>query len=53
MCSKSDIEKLWFIYKTQGDPKGVSINKFCVIKNVPLQSLQRLLPKDPEENFPQ
>ena len=34
MCSESDFEKLWFMYKTQGEPKGVSINKFCVINNV-------------------
>ena len=25
MCSESDFEKLWFMYKTQGEPKGVSI----------------------------
>ena len=55
MCSESDFEKLWFMYKTQGEPKGVSINKFCVINNLcdkqcPLQSLQRLVPEDPEES---
>lgn len=34
MYSESDSEKLWFIYKTQGEPKGVSINKFCMINNL-------------------
>ena len=34
MCSESDFEKLWFMYKTQGEPKGVSINKFCMVNNV-------------------
>ncbi|MDM8257186.1 hypothetical protein [Phocaeicola barnesiae] len=38
MCSESDFEKLWFMYKTQGEPKGVSINKFCVINNVPYKA---------------
>ena len=35
MCSESDFEKLLFMYKTQDDPKGVFINKLCVINNVP------------------
>lgn len=34
MCNESNIEKLWFMYKTQDAPKGVSINKFCMISNV-------------------
>lgn len=34
MCNEGDFEKLWFIYKTQGKPKGVSINKFCMINNI-------------------
>ena len=38
MCSESDFEKLWFMYKTQGDPQGVSINKFYVINNVPYKA---------------
>lgn len=48
MCSESGFEKLWFMYKIQGDPKEVSINKLCD-KQCPLQSLQRLVPKNLEE----
>jgi len=33
--SNSDFEKLWFLYKTEGEPKGVSINSFCVSQGVP------------------
>ena len=33
-CSK-DLERLWFLYKTEGEPKGISINSFCVTNNVP------------------
>ena len=29
MISNSDFEKLWILYKTEGEPKGVSINAFC------------------------
>ena len=30
MYSNSDFEKLGFLYKTEGELKGVSINSFCV-----------------------
>ena len=30
MYSNSDFEKLWFLYKTEGEPKGISLNSFCV-----------------------
>ena len=29
MYSASDFEKLWFLYKTEGEPKGISLNSFC------------------------
>jgi hypothetical protein len=29
MYSSSDFEKLWFLYRTEGEPNGVSINTFC------------------------
>ena len=28
MISNSDFEKLWVLYKTEGEPQGVSINAF-------------------------
>ena len=28
MYSNSDFEKIWFLYKTEGEPKGISINSF-------------------------
>ena len=34
MISNSDFEKLWMLYKTEGEPKGVSINAFCVSRGV-------------------
>ena len=35
MYSNSDFEKVWFLYKTEGEPKGISINTFCVNQGVP------------------
>ena len=35
MYSNSDFEKLWFLYKTEGEPKGISINSFCVSQGIP------------------
>ena len=34
MFSEKDFERLWFLYKTEGDPKGVSINSFCISINI-------------------
>ena len=35
MFSEKDFERLWFLYKTEGKPKGVSINSFCISNNIP------------------
>lgn len=37
MYSASDFEKLWFLYKTEGEPKGISINSFCLKQGVPYE----------------
>ena len=33
MFSEKDFERLWFLYKTEGEPKGVSINSYCISNN--------------------
>ena len=35
MLSEKDFERLWFPYKTEGEPNGVSINSFCIGNNIP------------------
>ena len=30
MISNSDFEKAWFLYKTEYEPKNISINDFCI-----------------------
>ena len=32
--SNSDFEKLWFLYKTEGEPNQISINEFCIKQGV-------------------
>lgn len=35
MYSTSDFEKLWFLYQTEGSPKGISINTYCSNQGIP------------------
>lgn len=35
MYCSNNLERLWFLYKTEGEPRGNSINLFCVDNNVP------------------
>ena len=35
MFIEKDFERLWFLYKTEGEPNGVSINSFCIGNNIP------------------
>lgn len=32
--SNNDFEKLWFLYKTEGEPNQISINEFCIKQGV-------------------
>ena len=34
MFSEKDFERLWFLYRTEGEPKGISINLFCISNNI-------------------
>lgn len=35
MYSGSDFEKLWFLYRTEGETKGILINSFCLTQWIP------------------
>lgn len=41
MYSAIDFEKLWFLYKTDGEPQGVSINDFCLRQGVPYHEFHK------------
>lgn len=34
----SHTERLWFLYKTEGEPKGVSINPSCISNMVKIRT---------------
>ena len=35
MISNSDLEKAWFLYKTEYEPQNISINDYCMRKGIP------------------
>lgn len=41
MNSVKDFEKLWFLYKTEGEPKGMSINDFCIHQGAPYNEFNK------------
>ena len=52
MYSSSDFEKLWFFYKTEGEPKGISINSFCLAQGVPYRDFNSWFVKTRKKIFP-
>lgn len=38
MYNNTDFEKLWFLYTTEGHPKGISINSYCAQQGIPYKS---------------
>ena len=41
MISNTDLEKAWFLYKTEAQPRGMSINEFCQIKGIPYHEFEK------------
>lgn len=41
MYSSSDFQKLWFLYKTEGAPKGISIESFCQTNGIPYEPFSK------------
>lgn len=41
MISNTDLEKAWFLYKTEAQPKGMSTNEFCQIKGIPYHEFEK------------
>ncbi len=42
MYSSKDLERLWFLYKTEGKPKGISINSFCMSNKLEFDCICKL-----------
>mgnify|MGYP003453007142 CR=1 FL=1 len=47
MFSEKDFERLWFFYKTEDDPKGVTINSFCISRFRQVMKNRMLLKTSP------
>ena len=41
MISNTDLEKAWFLYKTEAQPRGMSINEFCQNKGIPYHEFEK------------
>jgi hypothetical protein len=41
MISSKDLEKVWFLYQTEGAPKGISINSICLQRGVPYNEFDK------------
>lgn len=52
MISNSDFEKAWFLYKTEYEPKNVSINEFCVSKGIPYRDFNTWFRKTHKQVVP-
>lgn len=52
MFNEKDFERLWFLYNTEGEPKGVSINSFCISNNIPYTAFYDWLKKKQKEVVP-
>lgn len=52
MISNSDLEKAWFLYKTEYEPKNVSVNAFCVSKGIPYRDFNNWFRKTHKQVVP-
>lgn len=52
MISNSDLEKAWFLYKTEYEPKNVSVNAFCVSKGIPYRDFNNWFSKTHKQVVP-
>ena len=52
MFSEKDFERLWFLYKTEGEPKGGSINSFCISNNIPYTAFYNRFKKTQKKIVP-
>ena len=41
MYSSSDFQKLWFLYKTEGAPRGISLESFCQSNGIPYEPFSK------------
>lgn len=52
MISYSDFEKAWFLYKTEYEPRNISINDFCIRKGLPYTEFNKWFRKTHKQIVP-
>jgi len=50
MYSSSDFEKLWFLYKTEGESQEILINSFCLTQGIPYHDFNSCFVKTRKKN---
>jgi hypothetical protein len=50
MYNTKDFEKLWFLYKTEGVPRNISIEIFCMQNGIPYNAFSKWF-KDTHKNI--
>ena len=51
MISNSEFEKALFLYKTECEPKNVSVNEFCISKGIPYRDFNAWFRKTYKPDF--
>lgn len=41
MYSSEEFQKLWFLYKMEGEPQKMSIEQFCIQQGIPYQTFNK------------
>lgn len=41
MFKTQDFEKLWYRYKSEGEPNSLSIERYCMMQGVPYQQFEK------------
>lgn len=41
MFKTQDFEKLWYRYKSEGEPNGLSIERYCMMQGVPYNQFEK------------
>ena len=52
MFKTQDFEKLWFGYKSEGEPNSMSIERYCMMKGVPYQQFEKWFRSTRQEIVP-
>ncbi len=52
MFKTQDFEKLWYRYKSEGEPNGLSIERYCMMNGVPYRQFEKWFRSTRQEIVP-